>query len=123
MEYEIAEGRIELELKVLPMGEDLNVALTGGDSPHLGSVAVAFSAPGAAGGGKEFSVSLITLPGHREDLLARETALTIAEGTGRNCAVSCGIHIDGITPPEISRVLELSRYLVNKFLAEQNLLL
>ena len=53
---------------------------------------------------------LIVRPGHREGELAKRFAEDVARTTGRNCLVSCGIHVDGITRGEIACAVALGKY-------------
>lgn len=86
-------GRFEIRFLAATVGDDLNVGIAGGDTPHIGAVALA--EPGG-------EALLIVRPGHREGELAKRFAEDVARTTGRNCLVSCGIHVDGITRGEIA---------------------
>jgi len=109
-------GRLVIRLQAVPMGLDWCLALTGGDRPHLGATAVAQARPSLTGEGVSASVSVITLPGHKEDLLARELAGRAAAALNANVTVCCGIHLDGITPAEIEDCQALCMELVETFL-------
>ncbi len=113
----LRKGRIALRLHALRMGDDLNLVLTGGDREHLGAVALATPHPGRAGG--RATASVLTLPGHREDLLARRLALHLAATLGVAVSVACGIHIDAPTPQELKDVEamtdELAAMLLRQF--------
>jgi len=97
-------GRVALTLTGLRLGRDLCVTLAGGDREHIGAVAV-------CGGGGSEEASVITLPGHREDQLARAIAARVAQVLDAVVCVACGIHLEHILPEELSAVLELSEEL------------
>jgi hypothetical protein len=95
IELSITEGRVALGLTARRIGADWAVAICGGDSPHVGAVALA--AP-TCGGGR------LALPGHREGEVAAGAAAELSTRLGAAVSVTCGIHVDGITPDEIDAV-------------------
>ena len=105
IELSLTEGRLAMHLLAQPVGQDWNITLSGGDRPHIGAVAVV---------GPDFPCSLLCLPHHRESDIAKRLALAVANHTGSTVCVSCGIHLDDITPDEISLV----HTFVEKFISE-----
>jgi hypothetical protein len=111
-------GRIEVRLTGQRLGNDLQLAIVGGDRPHIGAVALSFRHPALKNPQiEDVTTSVIAVTGHKEDLLARTVAQRIAAGTGRTTSVSCGIHLDGISKAEIQSVQELVEALVDEFIA------
>ncbi len=108
-------GRISLRLRTLRLGDDLSLTLTGGDKEHLGAVALAAPQPDRDGSA---TASVLTLPGHREDLLARRLALRLAATLGIAVSVACGIHIDAPTPRELQDVEAMADELATLFLRQ-----
>lgn len=102
---EARRGRLHLRLTALFLGQDLCVTLSGGDRPHIGAVALGQS--GAA-------ASVISLPGHREDALARRLTQELAAETQATVCLACGIHLDNIRPEEIRDALELADGLIQR---------
>ena len=91
-----------LRLSALPLGEDLSVAICGGDRGHIGAVAVSQPRPSLADSKHVSSTtSVIALLGHKEDELARQVAGQLAQQLGVTVTVACGIHIDAIRPEQI----------------------
>ncbi len=109
-------GRILLDVRAIIVGEDIDILISGGDKPHIGAVAVAQTVPCLHKDGNTVSISIITLPGHKDDVIARMAAQTVARTTGGNVVVSCGIHISGITEDEIETVIEISREMIDGLL-------
>lgn len=71
MRTEARVNGVVLTAEVIPMGDDLCVAVTGGDRPHLGSVALAVPHPGITDPDlPSATVSTLNLPAHRDDALA-----------------------------------------------------
>ena len=112
------EGDIHLALTAIPMGKDWLVALSGGDAPHIGAVALAHPRPSLKGDGSaSATASVLALTGHKEDMLAREVALRVARECGVVACVSCGIHMESATEGEIDVVLRLTDDLVMELVA------
>ena len=105
--FHARQGRLELTLRLVPQGRDLNALLTGGEA-HVGATALA--APGEA-------TRVAERPHHREGGLAALVAERLAGGFGRAVSVSCGIHFDSITRQEIATVEALAARLVKECLA------
>jgi hypothetical protein len=114
-------GRVHLLLQAVPMGRDWNLAITGGDIPHLGAVAVAVPRPSIENPEKvSATVSLFTLTGHKEDDIVRPAAALLAGRLNTSVVVSCGIHMEHITPDEVQQVMVLVEELLTEFLDIQN---
>jgi len=108
---------LPLRLRWLRMGEDICLALSGGDQEHIGAVAMAQPRPSLADPAQtSATASLITLPGHKEDMLARELALQVAGTLNVAVCVICGIHIHHPASDMLEEVVAASRSLVNTFL-------
>ena len=88
-------GRLTVHLRAERIGADCSVAIFGGDRPHIGAIALA--AP-------DGHCQAICLPGHREGGIAERFAANLANRLGASVCVSCGIHLDAITQPEIESV-------------------
>ncbi len=83
---------------VIKMGNDLNVCIYGGDSPHIGAVSLGIPRPSLELKNKiSSSVSLITVTGHKEDVIVQKAAKYLASSLNSIVVVSCGIHIDNLT--------------------------
>ena len=96
-----------LRLEAHPMGEDWNVSITGGDRPHIGAAALGtpYAKPD---GGWSACASVLAIPTHKEDVLARQAALLLARCTRRTVLVACGIHVDDLSPEGIAAFVALA---------------
>ena len=127
-------GRLALELRLLPAGQDWQLLLTGGDA-HIGAVILAEPGDGtppdvpkaafagstarpdatSAGifSGTEDGVRLHVLrrAGHHDDEAALPLARDYCRALGAAVCVSAGIHYDHISREEIDTVLALARML------------
>lgn len=107
-----------ITLEALAMGDDLAIALSGGERPHIGAVAVAQPRPSLSDPERtSATASIIALLGHKEDLLARALANRIAAATGRVVALACGIHYDDLDAEEIDAVNRVAERLADRLLA------
>ncbi len=97
-------GRVRLKLVCLPLGKDLCVTLSGGDREHVGAVALAQA---------DGSLGALTVPGHREEELARKLAERVSRHAQATVCVACGIHLERIQPSEIADVLALADQLTD----------
>jgi hypothetical protein len=101
---------VELMATACPIGKDYLVILTGGDN-HIGAV--------AAGGFqiRSFS-SVLTMPNHRDDIIAKESASRVSRELKCNCAVVVGVHVENITTAEVNEIVSASFTLVDELIEE-----
>ena len=100
------DGRLTIHLRAQRIGADWSVAIFGGDTPHIGAIALACP---------DGSCQVICLPNHREAEIAKHSALSLATSFGANISVSCGIHLDDITKKEIELVTEAAEKVLGAF--------
>ena len=108
--------RIVIDFSTIAMGNDLCVVIAGGEVPHLGAVAVAQARPSLQDKTKlSATTSVITLLGHKEDVVAKRVAHALAARLNKNVVVCCGIHVDDIRPDELQFVEGAVRRFCEKF--------
>jgi hypothetical protein len=94
------------------VGEDLVVAVGGGQRPHVGCVVLAQPLPSKQPGKRwSASCSVLTIPPHKEEPIARDIATRLAEALGRVTVVTAGVHDDGLDADGIATYLRLGRTL------------
>ena len=96
------------------IGEDLLIAIWGGDKPHIGAVAVAQPRPSL----KDKSVvsataSVFCYLGHKDDIIAKQAAEKLSATLNTNVTVTVGIHWDDIDEAGIKAIIANSQELVN----------
>jgi hypothetical protein len=115
VEVEAAVGGLRLEAVCVECGPDLVVVVGGGERPHVGASALALSLPSLKDPARLTQSSyLASVPGHKEEGLARDGALRLARLLGRNVVMTVGIHDDGIEPARIEAYLALFERLVER---------
>ncbi|MCG6922345.1 MAG: hypothetical protein LJF15_14865 [Acidobacteria bacterium] len=104
-----------LEARVEEMGEDLVVAVGGGQRFHVGCVVLAQPLPSKVPG-KEWSAScsVLTIPPHKEEPIARGIATRLAEVLGRVAVVTAGVHDDNLDADGIACYLRLGHDLAEE---------
>jgi hypothetical protein len=99
------------------VGEDLVVAVGGGERPHVGCVVLA--TPNPSGGDRprrSASCSVLTIPPHKEEPIARGVATRLAERLGRVAVVTAGVHEGGLDRAGIEQYLRLGERLGEELL-------
>ncbi|WHH60811.1 hypothetical protein [Petroclostridium sp. X23] len=99
------KGRLQINMTAFPMGNDVCIILTGGDTPHLGAL--------TAGSYCE-SLQTITFYHHKENVITEMFGNILRRAYKGNLAVCCGIHLDNITSQEIVNTVDLCREIAEK---------
>ncbi len=104
-----------LEARTEVVGDDFVVAVGGGERPHIGCVVLA-QPSGAKGGDTKWSAScsVLTIPPHKEEPIARGIAKKLAATLGRVTVVTAGVHDDNIDAEGIATYLRLGEELAEK---------
>ena len=91
------EDAYNLSASVRLIGDDVLVAIWGGEKPHIGAVAVAQPRPSLKDPAvTSSSASVICLVGHKEDELAKAAAEILAATLETQVVVTAGIHWDNL---------------------------
>lgn len=93
------------------VGSDLQVVITAGKA-HVGATALAVPCQTTAEG-VTASVSVMTAPGHRDDVVAGKSALDICKALRCNVGVTAGLHIDNATQEEIMTLVANAKEAIN----------
>ena len=104
-------------VQVQEVGNDLSICISGGDKPHIGAVAlgIPISLPHDSSVHTS-SVSLMTVPGHKEDEFALRVSRKLAKQLNKVVVTSCGIHIQGIKKDEILQLSLLLDHIINELI-------
>ncbi|HEM61972.1 MAG TPA: hypothetical protein ENO24_06745 [Chloroflexi bacterium] len=89
------------------VGDDLLVCLWGGTQPHIGAVALALPRPSIADPAVTSSTSsVLTLLGHKEDVVAKAVSERLSARLNRNVVVCAGMHWDHLDLRSIDGIME-----------------
>lgn len=103
------------------MGDDLCVTICGGDTPHIGSVAIAEPRDSLTGDGhSSATVSTFNFLGHKDSEVANAVAYAVSSQLKRRTVVLCGIHYNHVTANLLSQVDKLAENIVKDILIHSN---
>ena len=114
-------GSYDLEAGVRWIGDDLLVAVWGGEKPHIGAVSAAQSRPSLRDPkAVSATASVICFVSHKEDELAKAISEVLAAVLDTRVIVTAGIHWDNISQEGIRQVIKNSETLVELILEKIN---
>ncbi len=97
----------EVSARVVPVGADLLVVLTGGRA-HIGAVAIAQPRPSISDSEAISSTSSVfTRVGHKEDVIARAMSEELSKALNKLVTVVAGLHWDNLKAEDIGLVVEM----------------
>jgi hypothetical protein len=107
-------GRHLIYLETKELGKDLLVAIYGGDEHHIGGVSVAYTTQSHYRDATTVSVSSITLPGHKDYVVANTAAEKICKALEVPVVATVGIHYDNATKKDIEEIISVVNALVEE---------
>jgi predicted nucleotide-binding protein len=111
------EGAYDLEANVRLIGNDLLVAIWGGEKPHIGAVSMAQARPSLKDPNvTSATASVFCFVGHKEDELAKAASEILAAALNTQVVVTAGIHWDNMSKEGIQKVIRNSEILVDLIL-------
>ena len=113
MIFEKEAGSHTIFLDVKEIGKDLLIAIYGGDAHHIGGVAVAYPTQSHYRDATTVSVSTVTLPGHKDYVVANTAAEMISKAMGKPTIVTVGIHYNNATKKDIDDIVSVVDALVH----------
>lgn len=106
-----------LELSAEQLGANLVICVSGGDAPHIGSVVLSTPRASLTGKGRSATSSVLNLPGHKDEAVARQVAEIVAAKLDTTVCCVCGIHVDDATPEALASCATLGEELAHFLLA------
>lgn len=107
MEIDVQKDGIFIKANLSYIGDDLLIAIFGGDKPHIGSSLLV----------NKNELKSISLGSHKDYIALEKVAKILKNHTQKNIALIGGIHIENITKKQIDQVLELSEKLAYKIIS------
>lgn len=103
----VGEGIYTVEATAIKCGKDYNICIGGGDTYHIGAVALGIPRPSLADAERvSASASVLCVTSHKEDEVARTAALRMATLLNTRVVVTCGLHIDNASSEDIKILYE-----------------
>lgn len=109
-------GRHSIYLESKEIGKDLLITIYGGDEHHIGGVAIAYPTPSHYRDATTVSVSTLTLPGHKDYVVANSAAEKISKAIETPVVVTVGIHYDNATSKDIEEIISAVNALVDELI-------
>ena len=104
------EPDYEVAAEAVRIGGDVLVYIWGGERPHIGSVAAAQPRPSLSDPPQiSATASVLTYPGHKEDVVTKYVAETLSARLSTNVVVTAGIHWDNLGAQSIDVIIERCR--------------
>lgn len=96
-EFSVTQENYSMNAQVKIIGKDLFISITGGDSPHIGSVTT------LTNNSQDKTLSFPSHDGrlHKDGILAQQLAKVIKSFLPGNCVITSGVHVDQITQKQI----------------------
>jgi hypothetical protein len=111
------EDAYNLSASIRLIGENVLVAIWGGEKPHIGAVAAAQPRPSLKNPDvTSATASVICFVGHKEDELVKASAEILAAALNTPVVVTAGIHWDNLDERAIVRIIKNSEILVDMIL-------
>jgi hypothetical protein len=105
MIFEKVAGRHTIYADTKDIGNDLLVAIYGGDEHHVGGVAVSYPTPSHYRDATTISLNSISLPGHKDYIVANSTAIALSKALACPVIATVGIHYDKASREEIEEIV------------------
>lgn len=100
-------GVYKVEATAVQCGQNFNICIGGGDTYHIGAVALGLPRPSLAEAERtSASASVLCVTSHKEDEIARAAALSLATVLKTRVVVTCGLHIDNALQGDIEILYE-----------------
>ncbi|MDX2446353.1 MAG: hypothetical protein QNK29_04045 [Desulfobacterales bacterium] len=111
------EGEYDITAGIRLVGQDVLVAIWGGEKPHIGAVAMAQPRPSLKDPDiTSATASVFTYVGHKEDDLAKAAAEILASVLKTHVVVTAGIHWDNLSKEGILKIIHNSEILIDMIL-------
>ncbi len=101
-----SDSKYKITLVCQWCGKDLNVSIFGGDTPHIGAVAMAIS--NLENYTRKYSptINVLTVMDHKDDEIAKVVAKDLATHFNCQVVVAAGVHIDNATQGDLLKIME-----------------
>jgi hypothetical protein len=100
--FSAGSGKFKVNASLVLINGGIVATISGGESPHIGAVAIAVPHTSLKNHATISSTSsVITLVGHKDDELARPISEKLAESFNRVVVVVAGVHVDNASKRNI----------------------
>lgn len=105
--FKVNKAGYSIQAEITIIGKDLLIALTGGDTPHIGTITWL---------DKDASSDTTRFPSHhgrfhKDDVLSEVLLKQINPVLPGTCVITAGVHVNGITKEQINASFEMTEEL------------
>ncbi len=112
-----AESGLSIQASLLFLDNGDVVVVVYGGLDHIGAVCLTVPRPSLQNQELTSATSsILTMTGHKEDVMVKEIGEQVAAATGRNIVVVGGVHYDDLTPDQLNILRKLWRKLAEKII-------
>lgn len=107
MDLEITLSFAEITISKIFFGDDLLIAVKGGDKHHIGAAVLAIPRPSLSGDGTASTTSsVLNVTGHKDEVICRILAEKASKKYGVTVVCVGGFHIDDISTVQIGEIVK-----------------
>jgi hypothetical protein len=104
-----------IKARIIYAGEDI-IIIIGGGKHHIGAVGISFPTESIVTGETTITTSVVTLPSHKDDIVAKKVSEKVSKKLNRKVTVIAGIHFDNLSKDDIGKILEACDKLTDKII-------
>jgi hypothetical protein len=117
IEVSSGEEKYRIEGTAVITANGIIALVLGGERPHIGAVAIAVPRASLRDKTKiSTTASVITLPAHKDDEIAKPAAERLARELNEVAVVIAGVHVENATDEEIGILISNSKDTIDKIL-------
>jgi gallate decarboxylase subunit D len=99
--FSVGSGKFRIDVSLFMINGGIVAVVGGGERSHIGAVATAVPYTKAKNRLPNSSSSVITLPGHKDDVLAKSISEKLAKSLNQVVVVVAGVHVDNASKSDI----------------------
>ena len=99
--FSVGSGKFRVNMSISRVDGGIVAVVGGGERSHIGAAAIAVPYTKVKNQPLDSSSSVITLPGHKDDVLARAISEKLAKSLNQVVVVVAGVHVDNASKSDI----------------------
>lgn len=115
---EVGSKSLKIYILCIVPDKDIIIYIGGGNKSHIGAISLGVPRKSITDKGVSSSASVVSVTGHKEDLLSRDIALKVSREFNCNVSVIAGIHLKDATNIEIDQLIKNTYKGINILISE-----
>ncbi len=100
----------EIKFEIKPVGKDILILISGGDTPHIGSAVLAIPRKSLNSDSISCTSSVLNVTGHKDEKICRYVAESFCKRYNSVVVCTGGFHVDNLTAEQIQEVVEACKF-------------